>query len=204
MRLRLDSWYQNLSQRERVARMYAPQVTPRAGRRLHDRRRERPQPARSGDQPLRRRRTRPNLSPSPQARQTTDHPPRLQHRRRRTSRPSLRLGPTHDRGLHHHPQRDERIQRSTPKPGHKRHRQQRHQRVHVRPQTRQLHPPVTSRSRVPPAPQPSGGGRLRPPPQYAKARGFREWRDPCWQFATPRQRSRTPPRRSPNARRLHY
>jgi dye decolorizing peroxidase len=28
MRLRLDSWYQNLSQRERVARMYAPQVTP--------------------------------------------------------------------------------------------------------------------------------------------------------------------------------
>jgi hypothetical protein len=28
MRLRLDSWYQNLSERERVARMYAPQVTP--------------------------------------------------------------------------------------------------------------------------------------------------------------------------------
>jgi hypothetical protein len=28
MRLRLDSWYQNLSDRERVARMYAPQVTP--------------------------------------------------------------------------------------------------------------------------------------------------------------------------------
>jgi hypothetical protein len=29
MRLRLDSWYQDLSERERVARMYAPQVTPR-------------------------------------------------------------------------------------------------------------------------------------------------------------------------------
>jgi dye decolorizing peroxidase len=29
MRLRLDSWYQDLSYRERVARMYAPQVTPR-------------------------------------------------------------------------------------------------------------------------------------------------------------------------------
>ncbi|MBV9536040.1 MAG: hypothetical protein JO321_11585 [Solirubrobacterales bacterium] len=29
MRLRLDSWYRNLSDRERVARMYAPQVTPR-------------------------------------------------------------------------------------------------------------------------------------------------------------------------------
>jgi hypothetical protein len=29
MRLRLDSWYDNLSERERVARMYAPQVTPR-------------------------------------------------------------------------------------------------------------------------------------------------------------------------------
>jgi hypothetical protein len=28
MRLRLDSWYQNLNERERVARMYAPQVTP--------------------------------------------------------------------------------------------------------------------------------------------------------------------------------
>ncbi|HWF55942.1 MAG TPA: hypothetical protein VG223_14995 [Solirubrobacteraceae bacterium] len=28
MRLRLDSWYENLSERERVARMYAPQVTP--------------------------------------------------------------------------------------------------------------------------------------------------------------------------------
>jgi hypothetical protein len=28
MRLRLDSWYQNLSEDERVARMYAPQVTP--------------------------------------------------------------------------------------------------------------------------------------------------------------------------------
>jgi hypothetical protein len=28
MRLRLDSWYQNLTDRERVARMYAPQVTP--------------------------------------------------------------------------------------------------------------------------------------------------------------------------------
>jgi hypothetical protein len=28
MRLRLDSWYQSLSERERVARMYAPQVTP--------------------------------------------------------------------------------------------------------------------------------------------------------------------------------
>jgi hypothetical protein len=28
MRLRLDSWYQNLGERERVARMYAPQVTP--------------------------------------------------------------------------------------------------------------------------------------------------------------------------------
>jgi hypothetical protein len=28
MRLALDSWYQNLNERERVARMYAPQVTP--------------------------------------------------------------------------------------------------------------------------------------------------------------------------------
>ena len=28
MRLRLDSWYDDLSDRERIARMYAPQVTP--------------------------------------------------------------------------------------------------------------------------------------------------------------------------------
>jgi dye decolorizing peroxidase len=28
MRLSLDTWYQNLSERERVARMYAPQITP--------------------------------------------------------------------------------------------------------------------------------------------------------------------------------
>jgi hypothetical protein len=28
MRLRLDSWYGDLSHRERIARMYAPQVTP--------------------------------------------------------------------------------------------------------------------------------------------------------------------------------
>jgi hypothetical protein len=28
MRLRLDSWYQQLSERERIARMYAPQITP--------------------------------------------------------------------------------------------------------------------------------------------------------------------------------
>ena len=28
MRLRLDSWYGDLNDRERVARMYAPQVTP--------------------------------------------------------------------------------------------------------------------------------------------------------------------------------
>lgn len=34
MRLRLDSWYQQLSGRERVARMYAPQVTPEQARRF--------------------------------------------------------------------------------------------------------------------------------------------------------------------------
>jgi hypothetical protein len=34
MRLRLDSWYQGLSYRERIARMYAPQVTPEQVRRF--------------------------------------------------------------------------------------------------------------------------------------------------------------------------
>ena len=39
MRLRLDSWYQVLNERERVARMYAPQVTPAQVARFTDRRR---------------------------------------------------------------------------------------------------------------------------------------------------------------------
>lgn len=34
MRLRLGGWYQNLSDRERVARMYAPQVTPEQAKRF--------------------------------------------------------------------------------------------------------------------------------------------------------------------------
>jgi hypothetical protein len=34
MRLRLDSWYRNLDQRERVARMYAPQVSPQQAERF--------------------------------------------------------------------------------------------------------------------------------------------------------------------------
>jgi len=34
MRLRLDSWYQQLSQRDRVARMYGPQVTPQQAERF--------------------------------------------------------------------------------------------------------------------------------------------------------------------------
>ena len=34
MRLRLDSWYRQLSEKERVARMYAPQVTPQQVNRL--------------------------------------------------------------------------------------------------------------------------------------------------------------------------
>jgi dye decolorizing peroxidase len=34
MRLRLDSWYQVLDERERVARMYAPEVTPEQARRF--------------------------------------------------------------------------------------------------------------------------------------------------------------------------
>ena len=34
MRLRLDSWYRQLSERERVARMYAPQVTPEQAKRF--------------------------------------------------------------------------------------------------------------------------------------------------------------------------
>ena len=34
MRLRLDSWYQQLSQRDRVARMYGPQVTPQQAQRF--------------------------------------------------------------------------------------------------------------------------------------------------------------------------
>ena len=38
MRLRLDSWYDELSERERIARMYAPAGHARAGQALHHRR----------------------------------------------------------------------------------------------------------------------------------------------------------------------
>ncbi len=50
-----------------------------------------PQPARSGDQPLRRHRPLPDLGARPPQRQAADHPPRLQHRRRRPGRAALRL-----------------------------------------------------------------------------------------------------------------
>ncbi len=74
------------------------------------------------------------------ARQAADPPPRLQHRRRRPGRAALRLAPAHDRGLRHHPHAMNASPRSAPEPRDHRHRQQRHQRVHLRPQTRQLHP----------------------------------------------------------------
>ena len=108
MRLRLDSWYEQLDERERVARMYAPQVTPDAGQPLHHRRRRATPTSRAGDRPLRRRRARPDVGPRPAQRQAADHPARLQHRRRRPGGAALRLPPALDRGLRHDPQRDER------------------------------------------------------------------------------------------------
>ncbi len=52
MRLRLDSWYGELERAENGSRACTrPQVTPEQVSALHHRRRERPQPARPGDQP---------------------------------------------------------------------------------------------------------------------------------------------------------
>ncbi len=77
MRLRLNSWYDGLDERERVARMYAPQVTPATGRPLHDRRRGRPEPVRAGGAPLRRGGPRTDLGARAPRRQAPDPAPRL-------------------------------------------------------------------------------------------------------------------------------
>ena len=108
MRLRLDSWYGSSAsesesrgctrRRSRRSRSTTSRPTPRATPTCSARRST--ATASSGTRKRR---------PAPAARQATDHPPRLQHRRRRPGRASLRLGPAHDRGLRHHPQRDERV-----------------------------------------------------------------------------------------------
>ncbi len=75
MRLRLDSWYQNLNERERVARMYSPETTPADVTQLHDRRPVEPGSDQPGDQPLRRDRALADLRSRPPLRQAADHPP---------------------------------------------------------------------------------------------------------------------------------
>ena len=104
MRLRLDSWYQDLEQtRARRPHVRAPD-DPRAGRATSPPTPPAtPQQLGAGDQPPRRDRPRADLRPRPPQRQATDHPPRLQHRRRRPGRPALRLAATHDRRLRHAP-----------------------------------------------------------------------------------------------------
>ena len=143
MRLRLDSWYDELSERERIARMYAPQVTPEQVKHFTT-------DAKSD----------PNLIG-----QAISHYGVIGHsqtsaRARRHGQPVIirRDFNTVDggqAGLHFVS-----IQRSIAdfvrtrkamnatsgpahQPGDHRHRQQRHQRVHLRPQARQLHHPVT-------------------------------------------------------------
>ena len=104
-----------LNEHERVARMYAPEVTPAAGRALHDDAPATPT-ARRRRSPLRRRRPLPDLGPRPAQRQAADHPPRLRHRRRRPRRAPLRLDAALDRRLRHDPQRDERGIRASKTP----------------------------------------------------------------------------------------
>ena len=118
MRLRLDSWYDGLSYRERVARMYAPAGDARAGQALH-----RPTP-----------RATPTCSG-----QAINHYGVIGHaqtsaRARRHGKPliirrdfntvdggqagtAFRLRAAVDRGLRHDPQRDECVQRAAPEPG---------------------------------------------------------------------------------------
>ena len=151
MRLRLDSWYDGLSDRERVARMYAPQVTPAQVKHFTT-------DAESD----------PNLLG-----QAINHYGVIGHsqtsaRARRHGKPLIirRDFNTVDggqAGLHFvSVQRTiedfvttrnamNAIERAAPEPGDHRHRQQRDQRVHLRPQARQLHPAVARRPLVPAA-----------------------------------------------------
>ena len=147
MRLRLDSWYELLDEDERVARMYAPEITPAEVARFTDDAPDQPRQLHPGREPLRRRRALPDLGPRPPQRQ-----PRII--RRDFDTVDGGLAGLHfvsvqriDRRLRHHPERDERRQRLLPQPRDHRHDQQRHQRVHLRPQTRQLHHPRHARLR---------------------------------------------------------
>ena len=121
MRLRLDSWYGILGDEERVARMYAPEVTPAEVERLHRRRAEPTRTIHAGRRAATASSATRRPPPVPATRGTADHPPRLRHRRRRPRRPPLRLDPAMDRRLRHHPKRDERRQRLLPQPRDHRH-----------------------------------------------------------------------------------
>ena len=155
MRLRLDSWYRNLTERERVARMYAPQVTPAQVAHFTTDAEQRPEPART---------RRSTATASIGHAQTSA-------RARRNGKPLIirRDFNTVDggqAGLHFVS-----VQRTiedfittrnamnasvgpTPEPEHHRHRQQRHQRVHLRRSsapTTSSPPAPTARSRCSPA-----------------------------------------------------
>ena len=151
MRLRLDSWYDELSERERVARMYAPQVTPEQVAHFTT-------DAESD----------PNLLGQAINRYGVIGHAQTSARARRNGKPLIirRDFNTVDggqAGLHFvSVQRTiedfittrnamNASQRAAPEPGDHRHRQQRHQRVHLRPQARQLHPAAARRPLVPAA-----------------------------------------------------
>ncbi len=153
MRLRLESWYDQLSERERVALMYAPQVTPQEVARFTT--------DAAGD---------PALYGQAIARYGMIGHAQTSARARRNGKPLIirRDFNTVDggqAGLHFVSiqrtiedfvktrERDERRLGAAPQPRDHRHREQRHQLVHVRSQARQLH---RARARGPLVPATSG------------------------------------------------
>ena len=153
MRLRLDSWYQDLDQDGRVARMYAPEVTPGQAARFTTDAASDPQLL---SQAIRRHGVIGHAQTSARARRN-GRPiilTRLRHSRRRASGPPLRRSTAHHRGLRDHTYGHERRLGAAREPRDQRHRQQRDQRVHLRPQTSQLHPALPGGSVVPSASRP--------------------------------------------------
>ncbi len=146
MRLRLDSWYENLSYGERVARMYSPETTPEEVTHFTTDAESEPKLIAQAIQRYGVRRPLADFGPRAPQRQATDHPPRLQHRRWWSRGIALRLRAAFDRRLRHHPERDERVRRPAPEPSDHRHDQQRDQRIYLRASTCQLHPALARRT----------------------------------------------------------
>ena len=161
LRLRLGTWYGQMSEPERVARMYAPQVTPEQVSEFTT-------DAESDPDLLGQAITRYGVIGHAQASATARRGGRPVILRRDFDTTDGGLAGLHfvslqrtDRGLRRHPDGDERRRRAAAEPVDHRHGEQRHQRVHLRPAPRQLHCPGARPAVVPAAARPGDRARLR-------------------------------------------